>query len=47
MGWSGCYMQLPTEPLTPWKAEDKYSEQSPNPAHHKSHSLPEGQREAW
>src|SRR6266404_1645122 len=28
------------KPLTNWRARDRHCEQRPNPAHHRSHSLP-------
>ncbi len=30
----------PQKPLTCWRAKDRHHQQDPNPAHHKSHSLP-------
>ncbi len=34
----------PEKPLTFWRAEDRHCQQGPNPAHHRSHSLPAEQR---
>src|SRR6266404_4486911 len=30
----------PQKPLTLWRAKDRHHQQGPNPAHHRSHSLP-------
>src|SRR6266404_925232 len=34
----------PQKPLTSWRAKDRYRQQGPNVAHHRSHSLPEEPR---
>src|SRR6266404_4399210 len=38
---AGSKSSSPWKPLTPWRAKDRYHQQGPNPAHHRSHSLPE------
>ncbi len=36
----GSKASSPQKPLTNWRAKDRCHQQGPNPAHHRSHSLP-------
>src|SRR6266404_1647169 len=38
---AGSKSSSPQKPLTNWRAKDRHHQQSPNPAHHGSHSRPE------
>src|SRR6266404_4811374 len=37
---AGTKSSSPWKPLTNWRAKDRHCQQGPNPAHHRSHSLP-------
>ncbi len=41
---AGTKSNSPQKSLTSWKAKDRRRQQGPNPAHHRSHPLPEGPR---